>query len=136
MGANGKFRATVIKDRVRPSLDGRFCPDLTQGRGLPTILSVLTPFSAPRVPVLAALKQLLAWSDVSVSRDAGLRGRAQAQIKRAGKLSWFILLLVFGGALTFAFAPMGMSFMAWGAEEQSYLLKLMSTRFLPCWAFW
>lgn len=121
----GKLVATVIKDRVRPSLESHFGCDLTPGRGLPTILSVLTPFATPCVPVLAALKQLLAWSGVSVSRDAGLRGRAQAQIKRAGKLSWFILLLVFGGAITFAFAPMGMSFMAWGAEEQSYLLKLI-----------
>ena len=121
----GKLVATTIKDRVRPSLESHFGHDLTPGRGLPTILTVLTPFSTPPVPVLAAFKQLLAWSGVSVSRDAGLRGRAQTQVKQAGKLSWLILLVLFAGAITFAFAPMWMSFMSWGAEEQSYLLNLI-----------
>ncbi|MBK9054483.1 MAG: hypothetical protein IPL78_27305 [Chloroflexi bacterium] len=83
-------------------------------------------FPSPPVPVLAALKQLLAWSDVSVSRDEGLRGRAQARIKRDGKLTVVILLTLFVVSFAFAFAPMWMSFMAWGAEEQAYFLNLIA----------
>lgn len=94
--------------------------------GTARIFAVLPHFSTPPVPVLASLKQLLAWSNVAVSRDEGLRGRAQTRIKRDGKLTVGILLTLFVVSFAVAFAPMWMSFMAWGAEEQSYFLNLIA----------